>query len=234
MIPSILSSLRKARLGALFGAIRTHVRGDVLDVGGRNFFRYILEDGEVKFNSWTCLEQTAQEGYSDTRYKGVVGDGENMQFADDSFDAVLNIQVLEHTLHPDKMLSEIARVLKKEGTAVFLIPQTSALHEVPTHYYNFTKYWVEKAFPEAGLEVVQLTPLGGRWSTHASHMLHFFLEAFRVGEYSSPEYRRNFWFYLMFPFMALYALMGIVVGMVFALGDLSEDPNNVLVVAKKK
>ena len=50
---------------------------------------------------------------------------------------------------------------------------------------------------------------------------------------SSPECRRNALFYVLYPFMALYAFVNIPLCMLFALGDLTEEPNNHLVVARK-
>ena len=44
---------------------------------------------------------------------------------------------------------------------------------------------------------------------------------------------RNVFFYLLFPFMAVYAITRIAIGLLFSLGDLQEDPNDWLVVAKK-
>ena len=228
--------LHSLRIRPVFRALHQHARGAVLDIGGRDFFQYVVQDPLIQFDSWICLElERSATDNTDTRYKLVIGDGENPPFETDTFDTVINLQVLEHTLHPEVMVREIARVLKKGGKAVFLIPQTSALHEIPTHYYNFTKYWVQEIFPAAGLEIIELTPLGGRWSTHASHMFHFFLEAFRIGDYSSKkEYPRSILFFLLFPLMAMYALLGVAFGLLFSFADLTEDPNNLLVIARKK
>lgn len=222
------------RMGPVFKALRSHVRGDVLDVGGRDFYPVVVSDTQISYTTWTCLElERSAHEYTDSKYRLVVGSGEAIPVQDAQYDTVVNLQVLEHTLHPHRMLSECARVLKPGGTAIFFIPQTAAMHEIPTHYYNFTRYFVQRAFPEAGLEIVSHTSIGGRWTTHASHMFHFFLEAFRVGSYSSPEYRRKPLFYVLFPCMAVYALFGIAFGMLFGLADLEEDPNNMLVIAKK-
>lgn len=227
----MFSRLRLLRLPVV-PLIRKNTKGEVLDVGGRDFFKYVKG---LSFTSWTSLDlKESATAFDDPRYRLVVGDGEHTPFSNSSFDTIINIQVLEHTLHPDKMLREIARLLKPSGKAIIVVPQTSAMHEIPTHYYNFTRYWVEKAFPEAGLEVEYFRAIGGRWSTHASHMFYFFLEAFRVGWYSSPEYKRNLLFYIMFPFMCLYAFFGIIIGLIFSLGDLTEDPNNLIIVAHKR
>ena len=141
---------------------------------------------------------------------------------------------MEHTLHPEQMLKEIRRLLKDGGVAIIVVPQNAAMHEIPTHYYNFTRYWAERVFSETGLVIKDFIPIGGKWSTHASHMFDFFLKAFRWDWSSSPEYKRNFLFYLLFPFMCIYAFLGIVIGLIFSFGDLTEDPNNLIIVATNK
>jgi SAM-dependent methyltransferase len=144
------------------------------------------------------------------------------------------VQVLEHVFEPLRMVEEIGRVLRPGGHAIFLIPQTSTTHLAPHYHCNFSRYWIEQAMPRAGLEIVEQRPLGGRWSSTASHMLYFFLQAFRFDGMSGPEYRRNALFWLMLPFMMLWALVSIPVCLVFSLGDLSEEPNNHLVVARRR
>jgi len=46
-------------------------------------------------------------------------DGENLDFEDKTFDYAININVIDHTPNPDKMLSEIWRVLKPGGKLYF-------------------------------------------------------------------------------------------------------------------
>ncbi len=43
------------------------------------------------------------------------GSGENIPFSDKSFDAILCFNVLDHTINPSKVLSEIYRVLDENG-----------------------------------------------------------------------------------------------------------------------
>lgn len=226
---------RNLRSGALFAVLERECYGDVLDVGGWDFFEGVAANPRVNFKTWTSLE--AGEGTSfksdDPRYKAVVGDGEAMKFADASFDVVLNIQVLEHTMDPQKMVRELARVLRPGGTAVLLIPQTSVLHHVPNHYYNFTKFWIRAALPAAGLSIVAHEPLGGVWTTAASHMVHFFLQAFRAPRYTTEEDVRGIAFWLLLPFMCAFAALSVPVCLLFSLGDLTEEPNNHLVIARK-
>lgn len=62
------------------------------------------------------------KGKFDINYKDtnlVKGIGENLPYADKSFDIVLLPNVLDHTTNPEKVLSEIKRVLKDEGIFYF-------------------------------------------------------------------------------------------------------------------
>ncbi len=225
---------RNMRSRPLFEALELHVRGDVLDVGGWDFFLSVRGNPRIAFKTWTSLEEGDRLLETpDARYRAVIGNGEKMEFPDASFDTALSIQVLEHTFDPLAMVREISRVLRPGGTAIFLIPQTSVLHHPPKHYYNFTRFWIVKAAEDAGLQIVELTPLGGRWTSTASHMVHFFLAAFRAPGYSTAEDRRGPMFYLLLPFMCLYAALSVPICLVLSLGDLSEEPNNHLVVARK-
>lgn len=230
----VLYAIRNWRSREMFRAIRQYARGAVLDIGGLDFFESATQAG-AQFERWTTLEPDSAKLplSTDPRFTAVVGDGCQMTFADQQFDTVLNIQVLEHVFEPIKMVNEIARVLKTGGHAIVLLPQTSVLHMAPDHYYNFTRYWVQKAMEQANLEILELIPIGGFWSSMASHLAYFFPKAFGAKEYTFG-YRRPALFYVLFPLMALTALIGIPLCLLLSLGDLAEEANNHLVVVRKR
>ncbi len=225
---------RNMRSSEMFRAMKKYCHGDVLDVGGRDFYLTAKSLG-LGGATWTTLEPAGGLPFfiDDSKFKMVTGDGCRMEFKDNSFDTVLNIQVLEHVVEPLVMVKEISRVLRPSGYAIFLIPQTSVMHELPAHYYNFTRPWVETAMDQAGLKIIDLQALGGLWSSMASHMVYFFFHAFRFRGYSFAECRRNMWFYFLFPVMVLYVLLSIPLCLLLSLGDLKEAPNNYLVVVQK-
>lgn len=226
---------RDLRSRVLFESLRSHCRGRVLDVGGGDFYRTALRK-KITFDHWIVLEPDpgSTTSLDDDRFDFVQGDGCAMDFADASFDTVLSVQVLEHVFEPLKMIEEIHRVLKPGGSAILLVPQTANLHMAPEHYQNFTRYWLIEVARRIDAELIELKPLGGAWSTTASRFVYFFLQAFGARGMTYPEARRGPLFYVLLPFMALYALVGIPICLLLSLADLEEEANNHLAVLRKR
>jgi ubiquinone/menaquinone biosynthesis C-methylase UbiE len=59
-----------------------------------------------------------------------VADGEALPFLDESFDYVTNLGSLEHFLRPLRGVQEIRRVLRPEGRAAFLLPNSYYLADI--------------------------------------------------------------------------------------------------------
>ena len=134
---------------------------------------------------------------------------------------------------PLRMLRELGRVLKRSGHAVLLIPQTSTTASGTALLRQFLGVWIERALGESGFEIIEHRRLGGVWSTAASHAFYFFLQAFRVPGMTESRIRR-IPLYLLFPLQALWALLTIPICLFLSLGDLGEEPNNHLVVARRR
>ena len=85
----------------------------------------------------------------------VVGDAHKLPFADETFDCILCTEVLEHLHTPHQAISEMNRVLKKDGllilTTRFLIP----IHDAPGDYFRYTKYGLRHLFKN--WSIVELT-----------------------------------------------------------------------------
>ena len=62
----------------------------------------------------------------------VLGDGQSLPYADESFDVVFNIGSLEHYPSMQDGIKEIARVLKPHGIACVVVPNSEFV------YYRFT------------------------------------------------------------------------------------------------
>ncbi len=234
LLTRLLYLARDIRSREVFRALREHAAGQVLDVGGWDFFLTARRQ-RVPFAGWTALDIDVRRlpGADDPRFQQVCGDGCALGFRDRVFDTVLCLQVLEHVFEPIRMVEELGRVLRPGGKAVLLLPQTSTTHLAPHYFGNFSRYWIAAAMRRAGLRVLEHRPLGGVWSSMASHLFFFFLQAARAEGMSDRALRRGPLFWVLLPLMGLWALVSLPVCLFFSLGDLAEEPNNHLVVVQR-
>jgi 2-polyprenyl-3-methyl-5-hydroxy-6-metoxy-1,4-benzoquinol methylase len=56
-----------------------------------------------------------------------VGHGEELPFQGAAFDMIVCLEVLEHVEHPDKLLAEMKRCLKKDGYGLVVVPTETPL-----------------------------------------------------------------------------------------------------------
>lgn len=84
-------------------------------------------------------------------------DGLTFPFPDESYDAVICTQVLEHSIDPDKLISEIRRVLRRGGTGLLTVPLTWGEHEVPFDFRRYTTFGIRNAIEQCGLEIILLS-----------------------------------------------------------------------------
>jgi ubiquinone/menaquinone biosynthesis C-methylase UbiE len=76
---------------------------------------------------------------------------------DESFDAVLCTEVLEHVPDPVKAIHEMSRLLRKGGMLILTAPFCSLTHFAPFHFSTgFSKYYYEHHLREAGLEIREM------------------------------------------------------------------------------
>ena len=230
----LLYKARDLRSRRLFEALKTFCHGRVLDVGGWDFVE-TARRRNIEFDQWVTLERVVGRlpTEPDSRVSVAYGDGCALGIRSEAFDTVMSIQVLEHVFEPILMVEEMARVMKPGGCSILLIPQTSTMHLAPHFHQNFSRFWIQEAMGRAGLEIIELQPLGGVWSSMASHLLYFFFQAARAEGMSDSAIHRRRAFWLLLPLQLIYALISIPICMFLSLADLAEEPNNHLVVARK-
>lgn len=77
-----------------------------------------------------------------------------------SYDTVICTQVLEHTPEPQKFVTKINRVLKKNGILILTVPFTGYLHEVPHDYYRYTKFGLQYMLKKENFEILHIKAEG--------------------------------------------------------------------------
>jgi SAM-dependent methyltransferase len=145
------------RLRALSGDLRVPPGGRVLDYGSaeapyRSFFRPDAEfvTADLPGNPDASLELNA--------------DG-TVPAPDESFDAVLSTQVLEHVPDPQLYLSECFRVLRPGGRMLLSTHGIFIYHPDPEDYWRWTAAGLRHAVGRPGFEVVRFEGIIGLMST---------------------------------------------------------------------
>ncbi len=161
-LDEIPASVRKNTSPALYGLhdvlepiLVDVARGRVLDVGcGSMPFRHCMSSAVTEYHGLDIDDRGSQLTY--------VGNAEDMtEIRDETYDFVLASELLEHVKSPQRVLAEIHRVLKQDGTVVLTVPHLSRIHEAPNDYFRFTSFGVEALMGEAGLVVVRAETTGG-------------------------------------------------------------------------
>ena len=144
----------------------------VLDAGsGRLPEQYLREEILATRASLTTLDLFAGEGVD------VVGDVGKMHFEDGSFDVILCTQVLEHVPNPEEICQELFRVLRPGGVALITAPQSAWLHNMPYHFFHFTRIGLAQILENSGFTISKIEPQGGHFINLAIH-LHYTVRVF--------------------------------------------------------
>ena len=89
----------------------------------------------------------------------VIGDAHKLPFKDGTFEVVVCSEMLEHAENPQKVVSEIERVLNPGGCVVLTTRFAFPVHDAPNDYWRFTPYGLRKLFSE--FEVIEFATDGG-------------------------------------------------------------------------
>jgi SAM-dependent methyltransferase len=116
--------------------------------------------------------------------------------ADESFDAVLSTQVLEHVEDPALYLSECFRVLRPGGRMLLSTHGIFVYHPDPDDYWRWTPAGLRRALREAGFEIDRFEGIIGL----AAAGLQLFQDAFY---YELPRHVRPVFAFLMQTVIAL-------------------------------
>ena len=82
-------------------------------------------------------------------------DGKKFPFENGGFDSVVTNQVLEHVFNPDEFLSEINRVLKKDGKLLLTVPFVWDEHEQPYDYARYSSFGLKSLLEKHGFELIK-------------------------------------------------------------------------------
>jgi SAM-dependent methyltransferase len=141
-----LGDLQLYTIWRFLGPQFSKLNGSLIDVGcGEMPFRTMLPR-HVDYHGIDvaqAIDFKMQGGKEITTF-----DGQKIPFADASFDNALCTEVLEHAEHPEILITEMYRVLKRGGMLLATIPFSARVHYAPYDFNRFTRHRLEQMFAD--------------------------------------------------------------------------------------
>lgn len=147
-------------------AIAVHAQkahGTLLDVGcGVKPYEPVFAPFVEKYIG---LEYSPESGYRGNR-ADVACDAAYLPFANASFDTILCTEVMEHVVHPEKVIEEFARILKPNGVIITTAPFIYPIHG-EFDFFRYTSKGLAEMMKRQGLSIEKAEPLSGSGLTLA-------------------------------------------------------------------
>jgi SAM-dependent methyltransferase len=147
----------------------------VLDIGaGSCPYRALFSHCVYKtqdFGELNDEQLRGRQGYGEIDYRC---DATSIPLDNDSIDAVLCTEVIEHVPEPIRVIHEIGRILRPGGRLIITAPLGSGLHQVPHHYYGgYTPFWYRRFLADAGFTDIDIEENGRFFKFFAQEFLRF-------------------------------------------------------------
>lgn len=138
--------LPRRKLYSFIKGESNQIQGRTLDIGC----------GEKPYASlFTCTEYIGidietTEKYHEKHKTDLFYNGVDLPFENNSFDSIVCFEVLEHVFEPEKMVHEMFRVLKPDGTILLTTPFIWNEHEIPYDYGRYSYFGLKDLFTKNG------------------------------------------------------------------------------------
>ncbi|CEZ19794.1 putative Methyltransferase type 11 [Candidatus Methylopumilus planktonicus] len=136
--------------------------------GNCSHLRYKSQDfGEYATDLKKSIDTSYQDldAYAYGSQIDYIGNIWDIKAKDNTFDAVLCTEVLEHIPYPIDTIKELSRILKKNGILILTAPSNCLRHMDPYFFYTgFTDRFYEKILGENNFSIKKMEPVGDYYS----------------------------------------------------------------------
>jgi SAM-dependent methyltransferase len=142
---------------------------------------YVLDAGAGQctykpfFKQHAYIAVDAAWGDDDWDYSqlDIICDLEQLPFSENTFDAVICAQVLEHVKEPQRVIVETFKTLKPGGIIYLSAPQGWGIHQRPHDYFRYTNYGLQYLFEKSGFHQIDINPSCGYFGYLANRLTVF-------------------------------------------------------------
>lgn len=182
------------------------ISGKTLDVGcgTKPYEKYFNSSEYIGLEKDTTIHKEVSK--ADFFY-----DGNKFPFNDNEFDSIVTNQVFEHVFNPDQFLSEINRVLKKDGKLLMTVPFVWDEHEQPYDFARYSSFGLKSVLEKNGFVIISHKKICNNFAS-LFQLINGYLYKLT---HHSKLLRQIATIFLMFP----STLIGIVFGAIFPNND---------------
>lgn len=129
-----------------------NIQGDVLDFGcGSSPYMSL-----VNYNKYVRVDYINPGHPVGNSIIDVFYDGKKLPFENESFDAIICTEVLEHVPNLNEIIAELKRVLKKKGKILISVPFVWNEHEIPNDYQRFSRFGITLLLEKNGFKILEV------------------------------------------------------------------------------
>jgi hypothetical protein len=134
----------------------------LIDVGaGNSPYRELFDHLHYESTDW---EHSVHPG---ARAVDHIGPAHDLPVPDESYDAVLCTQVLEHVPNPEAVIAELHRILRPGGRLYMTVPLAWELHEMPFDFFRYTPHGLATILGGVGFAELDIRPRNDCFATLA-------------------------------------------------------------------
>lgn len=127
-----------------------YMKGTMLDFGCGSKPYHSLFD--VKNHIGIDINNSAHN--NDISFVDKFYDGKNIPFDDEYFDSIFSSEVLTHIFNVEEIISELNRVLKKNGCFLLTVPFVWKENEKPHDSVRYTSFGIKYLLEKNGFEII--------------------------------------------------------------------------------